>query len=75
MSTHDLSCVATACDRACCLKGTVVAMGTPEEVLTEKVLSETFGVHLLTVHQDAKAYAYQHHVDVDSEATGTVEGH
>ncbi len=61
MSTHDLSCVSTACDHACCLHGKVIAFGRPEEVLTEKVLSDTFGTHLLTVHLDGKAYAYQHH--------------
>ena len=62
MNTHDLSCVSSSCDRACCLHGAVVALGAPHEVLTEKVLSETFGIHLLTVHHpDGKTYAYQHH--------------
>ena len=66
MSTHDLSCVSTACDHVACLQGRIVAHGVPDEVLTEKILSETFGIHLLTVHKDAKAYAYQHHTDVES---------
>jgi len=61
MSTHDLSCVSTACDRACCIRGTVVAVGRPDQILTEDVLGETFGQHLLTVHADGKVYAYQHH--------------
>ncbi len=61
MSTHDLSCVSTACDCACCIRGSVVAIGKPEQVLTEEVLGETFGQHLLTVHVDGKVYAYQHH--------------
>ena len=60
MSSHDLSCVSTACDSVCCLRGRVVALGKPHEVLTEEVLSETFGAHLLTVHLDGKTYAHQH---------------
>ena len=37
-------------------------MGPPDEVLKEDVLSRAFGQHLLLVHVDGKAYAYQHHV-------------
>ena len=62
LSTHDLSCVSSACHNAVCLNRNLVAYGTPENVLTEKVLSETFGTHLLMVHLDGQAYAYQHHV-------------
>ena len=61
LSTHDLSCVSGACHRAACLNRHLVAFGTPEEVLTERILSETFGTHLLMVHLDGQAYAYQHH--------------
>jgi len=61
LSTHDLSCVSGACHYAACLNRYLVAYGTPGEVLTEKVLSETFGTHLLMVHLDGQAYAYQHH--------------
>lgn len=68
MSTHDLSCVSTLCDGICCLRGgDVYALGTPEEVLTEDILSEAFGKHLLMVHVDGKAYAAQHHVHKDDE--------
>jgi ABC-type Mn2+/Zn2+ transport system ATPase subunit len=61
LTTHDLSCVSSACHHAACLNRYVVAYGTPGEVLTERVLSETFGTHLLMVHLDGQAYAYQHH--------------
>ncbi len=61
MTTHDLSCVSSACHHAACLNRSVVAYGTPDEVLTERILSETFGTHLLMVHVDGQAYAYQHH--------------
>jgi ABC-type Mn2+/Zn2+ transport system ATPase subunit len=61
LSTHDLSCVSSCCHQALCLNGRLVAFGAPSEVLTEKVLNETFGTHLLLVHLDGQAYAYQHH--------------
>ena len=61
LSTHDLSCVSGACHNAACLNRRLIAYGAPEEVLTEKILSETFGTHLLMVHLDGQAYAYQHH--------------
>ena len=62
LSTHDLSCVSSACYHAACLNRHLVAFGRPHEVLTEKILSETFGTHLLMVHRDGQAYAYQHHL-------------
>ena len=71
LSTHDLSCVSSACYNACCLNRHLVAFGRPYEVLTEKVLSETFGTHLLMVHVDGQAYAYQHHLHGDD---GGVQG-
>ena len=61
LSTHDLSCVSTYCYQAACLNRRLIAFGPPSEVLTERVLGETFGTHLLLVHVDGQAYAYQHH--------------
>ena len=61
LTTHDLSCVSSCCQQAACLNCRLVAVGTPSEVLTERVLNETFGTHLLLVHLDGQAYAYQHH--------------
>ena len=61
LSTHDLSCVSAYCDNAVCLNRKLIAYGPPSQVLNEKVLSETFGTHLLLVHIDGQAYAYQHH--------------
>jgi ABC-type Mn2+/Zn2+ transport system ATPase subunit len=62
LSTHDLSCVSSACHNAVCLNRYLVAYGAPEDVLTESVLGETFGTHLLLVHLDGQAYAYRHHL-------------
>ena len=61
LSTHDHSCVSSRCDKAACLNRRLIAFGKPSEVLTEQVLSDTFGTHLLMVHLDGQAYAYQHH--------------
>ena len=61
LSTHDLSCVSGRCDQAACLNRRLIAFGPPEEILTEDILGATFGTHLLLVHLDGRAYAYQHH--------------
>jgi ABC-type Mn2+/Zn2+ transport system ATPase subunit len=74
LSTHDLSCVSQRCDKAACLNRRLVAYGTPEEVLNEDVLGETFGTHLLLVHVDGQAYAYQHHSHAPPAASGESEG-
>ena len=66
LSTHDLSCVSGRCDKAACLNRRLIAFGPPEEILTEDVLGETFGTHLLLVHLDGRAYAYQHHSHEES---------
>lgn len=62
LSTHDLSCVSTCAAKVACLNQRLIAFGEPAEVLTEKVLNQTFGTHLLLVHLDGQAYAYQHHI-------------
>ncbi|MGE3857202.1 MAG: metal ABC transporter ATP-binding protein, partial [Dehalococcoidia bacterium] len=49
VATHDLSCVASSCDEAACLNRRIVAAGPTAEVLTERILTETFQRHLLTI--------------------------
>ncbi len=71
LSTHDLSCVSQRCDKAACLNHRLVAFGKPSDVLTEQVLGDTFGTHLLMVHLDGQAYAYQHHTHADADAAGS----
>jgi ABC-type Mn2+/Zn2+ transport system ATPase subunit len=61
LSTHDLSCVSTDAARIAALNRRLIAFGPPREVLTEDILGRTFGTHLLLVHGDGQAYAYQHH--------------
>ncbi len=71
LSTHDLSCVSQRCDKAACLNRRLIAFGKPSEILTEQVLGDTFGTHLLMVHLDGQAYAYQHHTHADADAVGS----
>ena len=61
LTTHDLSCVSGWCVKAACLNRRLIAFGAPADILNERVLGETFGTHLLLVHMDGQAYAYQHH--------------
>ena len=68
LSTHDLSCVSAYCSYAACLNQRLIAFGPPSQVLNEEVLSQTFGSHLLMVHLDGQAYAYQHHSNDDGPA-------
>ncbi len=65
LSTHDLSCVSAYCSYAACLNRKLIAFGPPSQVLNDEVLSQTFGTHLLMVHLDGQAYAYQHHTHDD----------
>ena len=53
--------LSSLCAKAVCLNRRLIAFGAPADILNEKVLSETFGTHLLLVHMDGKAYAYEHH--------------
>ncbi len=75
LSTHDLSCVSAYCSYAACLNRKLIAFGPPSQVLNEEVLSQTFGTHLLMVHLDGQAYAYQHHShdDLPGEALKDVD--
>lgn len=52
IATHDLSCVATACDEVCCLNRSVQGYGPPADMLTEEVLSRTFERALVPVGGD-----------------------
>ena len=74
LSTHDLSCVSTCAAKVACLNRRLVAFGPPSEVLTETVLNQTFGTHLLLVHIDGQAYAYQHHTHQEGAAGEAAAG-
>ena len=46
MISHDLATVAAHATHVICLNGSVRAEGEPKKVLTHRVLTETFGIHL-----------------------------
>jgi manganese/iron transport system ATP-binding protein len=46
MATHDLTQAAAMCDNLCVLNRRLIAYGSVEQVLTEDVLAEAYGVHL-----------------------------
>jgi ABC-type Mn2+/Zn2+ transport system ATPase subunit len=47
VATHDLSCVAACFDLALLLNRTVIAFGTPQDVLKPDILTEAYAEHLL----------------------------
>ena len=52
LTTHDLNAVAAHLPSLICINRRVVAAGTPNEVLTERVLRELYGAEMLVVRQD-----------------------
>jgi ABC-type Mn2+/Zn2+ transport system ATPase subunit len=52
MTTHDLSAVAAHLPSLVCMNGRVLAQGTPDQVLTTKVLRDLYGAEMVVVHRD-----------------------
>jgi len=50
ITTHDLNFVAAHLPRIVCINGTVIADGSPDAVITEAVLTATYGPGLRVVH-------------------------
>lgn len=46
-TTHDLNCVASSFNSIICLNNRLIAAGSPQAVLTQDILNETYGSHLL----------------------------
>lgn len=62
VATHDISCVQRLYDYALCLNRHVEAFGPVREVLTNEVLTRTFGRHLVHVgHIDHHDLPHVHH--------------
>ena len=62
VATHDISCVQHLYDYALCLNGRVEAFGPVGEVLTNEVLTRTFGRHLVHVgHIEHHERPHVHH--------------
>jgi ABC-type Mn2+/Zn2+ transport system ATPase subunit len=59
-TTHDLNCVASSFNRVVCLNNRLVANGSPEAVLNQSILNETFGSHLLMAGGDRLLSVHEH---------------
>jgi iron complex transport system ATP-binding protein len=58
IASHDLNLLAKYCDRVMILsEGTIVAFGTPEEVITPEMVERVYGVEIVVVKQGDDIYA------------------
>ena len=62
VATHDLTSVYEFYSSALCLNRHVIAYGPPRDVLSEEVLVETFGRHLMVFYRDDHGYTAEPHV-------------
>ena len=60
VATHDLSCIAACFDLAVLLNRRLVAFGTPSEVMTPEILSETYAEHLLLLPTEGGVFVGHH---------------
>jgi manganese/iron transport system ATP-binding protein len=70
MATHDLTQAAAMCDNLCVLNQRLVAYGPVEDVLTEDVLREAYGLHLHFApddHAQAHLLGDVHHHEAELE--------
>jgi zinc/manganese transport system ATP-binding protein len=52
LTTHDLNAVAAHLPSLVCINRRLVAMGTPQQVLTSDVLRELYGAEMVVIRQD-----------------------
>ena len=57
VATHDLALVSERFSHVVCLNRRVVAHGTPEQVLTESILNQTYHSRMVLVRVEGKLYA------------------
>jgi ABC-type Mn2+/Zn2+ transport system ATPase subunit len=62
VATHDITSVFEHYPLTICLNGRLVVEGPSSEVLTEDVLVETFGRHLMVFHRGEHGYTVEPHV-------------
>ena len=62
VATHDITAVRAAYSMVLCLNRRLVAAGPPRAVMTERVLVDTFGRHLVVFHEGEHGYAAEPHV-------------
>ena len=81
LTTHDLNAVAAHLPSLVCVNGTIIAQGTPADVLTTDVLRELYGAEMVVVNRDgmiligdAFGATVEPH-DRSDHAAGTPEAH
>jgi zinc/manganese transport system ATP-binding protein/zinc transport system ATP-binding protein len=52
LTTHDLNAVAAHLPSLVCINRKLIAMGTPQEVLTPSVLSQLYGADMVVIQQE-----------------------
>ena len=62
VATHDLTSVYEFYSAALCLNRRVIAYGPPKEALSENVLIDTFGRHLMVFYRNDHGYTAEPHV-------------
>lgn len=59
MTTHDLNAAAAHLPWVICLNHRIVAQGTPDEIFTPEILSETYQGNMLVIKQDGMLFVQQ----------------
>jgi len=58
IASHDLNLLAKYCDKVMMLsKGSIVALGTPEEVITPELVRQVYGVEVVIIEDDGGIFA------------------
>jgi zinc/manganese transport system ATP-binding protein/zinc transport system ATP-binding protein len=60
LTTHDLNMAAAHVPWVICLNRKIVAQGTPEEVFTDAILSQTYQGEMQVIHHDGLILVHQH---------------
>jgi zinc/manganese transport system ATP-binding protein/zinc transport system ATP-binding protein len=59
MTTHDLNAAAAHLPWVICLNRQIIAQGTPEEIFTDEILSETYHGNMLVIRMDGMIFVQQ----------------
>jgi zinc/manganese transport system ATP-binding protein/zinc transport system ATP-binding protein len=81
LTTHDLNMAAAHAPWVICLNQTIVAQGSPEEVYTEEIMSETYQGKMLVIRQNGmiivqqQPHAHDYHSLIPEPVSGGLPGH
>ena len=77
MTTHDLNMAAAHIPWIICLNKRVIAQGTPEDVFTSEILTETYRGDMQVIHHDGLLLVHQkpHHHKLADVVVDPILGH